>query len=56
VTPARTKHPKKDVERALRFAELAGWTVRPTSTGHRWGDELPARQNRSLSRVDLVDS
>ena len=34
---ARAKHPKKEVETALRDAESAGWTVTPTQSGHRWG-------------------
>lgn len=34
---ARTRHSKKEVEAALRYAESQGWTVTPTSSGHRWG-------------------
>lgn len=34
---ARNRHPKKDVEAALRDMEAAGWTVTPTKAGHRWG-------------------
>ncbi|MYN65608.1 MAG: hypothetical protein F4X11_11350 [Acidobacteria bacterium] len=34
---ARPRHPKKEVEGALADAEAAGWTVTPTSSGHRWG-------------------
>ena len=37
VNMARARHPKKDVEAALADAEEAGWTVTPTSSGHRWG-------------------
>jgi len=33
----RGRHPKKDVEAALRFAEANGWTVMSTASGHRWG-------------------
>lgn len=33
----RARHPKKDVEAALQFAEANGWTVTPTTRGHRWG-------------------
>ena len=33
----RRRHPKKEVEEALRYAEEAGWTVEPTVPGHRWG-------------------
>ncbi len=33
----RGRHPKKEVEAALRQAEKAGWTVEQTAAGHRWG-------------------
>lgn len=33
----RARHPKKDVEQALQYAEDHGWTVEPTQRGHRWG-------------------
>jgi hypothetical protein len=33
----RRRHPKKDVEAALRHAELLGWRVAATTSGHRWG-------------------
>lgn len=34
---ARRAHPKKEVERVLKYAERSGWTVTPTTAGHRWG-------------------
>jgi hypothetical protein len=37
MSASRRWHPKKDVERALRFAEEQGWTVRSSERGHRWG-------------------
>ena len=37
VNPTRTRHPKKDVEQGLRYAESSSWSVQPTSSGHRWG-------------------
>lgn len=33
----RTRHPKKDVEAALQYAETQGWIVIPKSAGHSWG-------------------
>lgn len=33
----RRRHPKKDVEPALRYAEQHGWIVRATAAGHKWG-------------------
>jgi len=38
MTPRRARHSEKDVEQALRFAEANGWIVRPTASGHRWGE------------------
>jgi len=34
---ARSRHPKKEIEAALRDAERAGWTITATTSGHRWG-------------------
>jgi len=33
---ARTSHPKKEVEEALRYAEANGWRVEPGGS-HAWG-------------------
>jgi hypothetical protein len=33
----RRRHPKKEVEAALRYAEGQGWLIAPTTSGHRWG-------------------
>lgn len=33
----RKRHPKKEVEKALRFAEAHGWIVRQKKSGHAWG-------------------
>lgn len=32
----RAKHPKKEVERALQYAEVYGWRVEPGGS-HAWG-------------------
>src|SRR5437899_11201418 len=42
--PGRDRHPKKDVEKALGYAEDERWTVYPTHSGHVWGViRCPAR-------------
>ena len=33
----RSRHSKKDVEKALRIAEAAGFAVTSSASGHRWG-------------------
>ena len=33
----RNRHPKKEVEDALQYAEAHAWTVIDTASGHRWG-------------------
>lgn len=46
--PSRRRHPKKDVEAALRTAEAAGWTVEEIHRGHRWGQaRCPAREHHA---------
>jgi len=34
---ARSRHPKKEVEAAVVYAEAHGWSVTTTRQGHRWG-------------------
>lgn len=53
MTPGRTKHPKKDVERALTFAEEHGWLVRPTASGHRWGEMTCGYADLDRCRVSI---
>ncbi|HUR23917.1 MAG TPA: type II toxin-antitoxin system Phd/YefM family antitoxin [Acidimicrobiales bacterium] len=50
---ARTRHPKKDVEQALRFAEERGWTVSPTAGGHRWGEMICGHGGRNGCRYSI---
>jgi hypothetical protein len=33
----RRRHPKKDVEKALQYAESNGWEVIEVHRSHRWG-------------------
>lgn len=33
---ARSRHPDKEIEAAVTYAESLGWTVKPIS-GHAWG-------------------
>jgi hypothetical protein len=35
--PSRPRHPKKEVEESLEFAESHGWTVESPRPGHPWG-------------------
>lgn len=57
MTPRRTKHPKQDVEQALRLAEENGWLVRPTASGHRWGEMTCGHTGPDRCRIsDLVDT
>jgi hypothetical protein len=50
---SRHRHPKKDVQRALRFAEDHGWTVTPTASGHRWGEMVCGHQGRDACQVSI---
>lgn len=45
---ARPRHPKKDVEKALQFAEAQGWIV-TTKSGHAWGQmRCPAGDHQAF--------
>ncbi len=45
---ARAKHPKKEVEAALKYAEAKSWTVQ-VGGGHAWG-KLHCPNNDSTCR------
>ena len=53
VNTPRDKHPKKEIVGALRNAERAGWTVTPTSSGHRWGVMRSGEASRSGCQVSI---
>jgi hypothetical protein len=53
VTPRRAKHPKKDVEQGLRLAEENRWLVRPTASGHRWGELTCGHPGPDQCRVSI---
>lgn len=50
---SRIRHPKKDVENALRWAADHGWTVVPTASGHRWGEMVCAHTGPEPCRVSI---
>ena len=52
----RPRHPKKEVEEALEFAEAHGWLVKSPRPGHPWGKAMCEREGHDLSGVDLVDA
>lgn len=33
----RRRHPRGEIEDALKYAEESGWDVAATAAGHRWG-------------------
>jgi hypothetical protein len=47
VNTMRPRHPKPEVEAALQEAEAAGWTVKATVAGHRWGVMRCPEQSRA---------
>ena len=47
VNTMRARHPKLEVEGALQEAEAAGWTVKDTVAGHRWGVMRCPEQSRA---------
>lgn len=53
VNMKRSRHPKKDVEVALAYAEKAGWDVVSRSSGHRWGVARCGQAGRSGCQVSI---
>lgn len=37
---SRRKHPKSEIEAALKHAEDKGWTIKVNKKGHAWGKML----------------
>jgi len=40
---SRPRHPKKEVEEALDFAEAHGWQIESPRPGHPWGKAICER-------------
>jgi hypothetical protein len=49
MSTSRARHPHKEIERAVRYAEQRGWTVL-MSSGHRWATILCTRRARDGCR------
>ncbi|MDE2977517.1 MAG: hypothetical protein OXU63_08345 [Acidobacteriota bacterium] len=49
----RRRHPKKEVEAAVREAEKAGWTVTLNRRGYRWGVMKCGEASRSGCRESI---
>lgn len=49
----RNKHPNKDIEASIQYAETLGWTYRPSgNSSHAWGKlycPLHTREGHHLS-------
>jgi hypothetical protein len=43
---ARSRHPNKEIEAALRYAEAHGWRVEKAKRGHNWGRILCPHHGR----------
>lgn len=56
VVNMRRRHPEPEVEEALTFAEQHGWTVRDSTTGHKWGDMRCPEASPEASRDGCLES
>ena len=53
VPQRRPRHPRKEIEDAIAEAEAAGWQVRQTASGHRWGVMLCGESSRTGCRYTI---
>lgn len=49
---ARSRHPDKEIEQAVAYAEALGWTVMPVK-GHAWGRLYCAHHDRDGCMVSV---
>lgn len=50
----RPRHPNKDIEQAIRYAESRGWRYQPSgSSAHAWGRLLCRLANREGHSMNL---
>ncbi|MCY4391402.1 MAG: hypothetical protein OXE43_05025 [Chloroflexi bacterium] len=49
----RRRHPKKEVEAALREAEATGWRITMSASGHGWGVMWCPEQSREGCRRSI---
>ncbi len=48
----RSRHPEKEIEDAVAYAEERGWTVKPIK-GHAWGRLYCAHHDRDGCKVSV---
>jgi len=48
----RSRHPDKEIEEAVAYAEQQGWTVKPVK-GHAWGSLYCAHHDRDGCKVSV---
>jgi hypothetical protein len=53
---SRRRHPKKEIETALRYSEGRGWSVKPKPSGHAWGEIRCPSGARGGCRVSVWSS
>ena len=50
----RKKHPKKEIEEAIQYAEVQGWRYRKVGgSAHAWGSLLCSFQGREGCRMSV---
>jgi len=53
---ARSRHPNKEIEAALQYAESKGWRVVQTKRGHRWGAIYCPRRARGACHASVYST
>ena len=54
---SRPKHPKKEIEEAVKYAESQGWTFKaPGKSAHVWGTMLCPEKSREGHRFGVYST
>ena len=53
---SRPRHPDKDIERAVQYAESLDWSVRMSKKGHAWGYLYCPQSTREGCKVGVYST
>ncbi len=53
---ARSRHPDKEIELAVQYAEALGWSVKMSKKGHAWGFLLCPHATREGCKIGVYST